>query len=138
MSGIEINDALAINEDVLEWSFSRSSGPGGQNVNKVNSKATLRWSMTEDFLPLAARRRFLKLAKRYVTDDGAIVIQSQEYRDRPRNMQACRSKLQALLVQSLVAPKRRIATKPSKAAKQRRLNDKKLNSQRKQSRNFSD
>lgn len=134
MGDIEINSTLTIPESDLEWGFSRSSGPGGQNVNKVNSKATLRWRMPNGFLSIAAHRRLVKLAKRYLTEDGSLVIQSQEHRDRPRNMQACRDKLQALVVKSLVVPKHRIATKPSKAARQRRLNDKKLQSKKKQSR----
>ena len=134
MSGIVVTEKLTIPEDQLEWSYSRSSGPGGQNVNKVNSKATLRWTPGEDTLSKAAWLRFSKLAKRYLTEDGQVVIQSQEYRDQPKNADACRTKLAELLRQALKPPTRRIKTKPSKAARQRRLTEKKKLSDKKRSR----
>ncbi|MFO0944208.1 MAG: alternative ribosome rescue aminoacyl-tRNA hydrolase ArfB [Pirellulales bacterium] len=134
MSDIFINPQLSIPAAQLTWTFSRSSGPGGQNVNKVNTKATLRWVPPQDFLPEAAWRRFLRKATRYVTEDGEIVIQSQENRDRAANIEACTQKLKDLIRLSLVAPKKRIATKPSKAAKARRLNEKKLRSDKKSGR----
>lgn len=134
MSDIFINERLSIPEGQLSWSFSRSSGPGGQNVNKVNSKATLRWIPPIDFLPEAAWKRFQRKAARYFTEEGEIVIQSQEHRDQASNIEACQKKLVDMIRESLVAPKRRIATKPSKAAKARRLNDKKAKSEKKSSR----
>lgn len=134
MSDIFINQQLSIPAAQLTWTFSRSSGPGGQNVNKVNTKATMRWMPAADFLPEAAWRRFLRKAARFVTEEGEIVIQSQEHRDRAANVEACEQKLKDLIRQSLIAPKKRIATKPSKASKARRLNEKKLRSDKKSGR----
>jgi ribosome-associated protein len=134
MAGIQINDLLEIPESQLRWSFSRSGGPGGQNVNKVNSKATLRWLPADDMLSPAAWNRFIRKARRYLTADGEIVIQSQLYRDQAKNIEDCREKLREMLVISLIAPKKRVATKPSKAARQRRLTEKRLTSAKKDSR----
>lgn len=134
MSGIPINASWTIPEEQLIWSFARSSGPGGQNVNKVNSKATLRWTPPTECLPPAAGKRFRRLAKRYLTTAGEVVIQSQEHRDQPQNMQACRDKLQALLLAALTPPKRRIATQPTRGSRQRRLADKQRRSDIKKSR----
>lgn len=138
MSGIQIDEQTMIPEEDLSWSFSRSSGPGGQNVNKVNTKATLRWQPPSGFLSEAAWRRFQSKAKRFLTLDGAVCIQSQEHRDRLQNMESCREKLRQMLVSSMKSPKKRVSTKPSKAARQRRLDEKKLNAKRKQLRNWAD
>ncbi len=138
MSDLVINENLFIPEDHLQWSFARSSGPGGQNVNKVNSKATLRWQLPEDFLPPAPMSRFRKLAQRYITTEGEVVIQSQQYRDQGQNTESCREKLKVLIVAALVQPKRRVATKPSRSAERRRLNDKKIQSDKKRTRQLKD
>ncbi len=135
---LRINDRLTLSEDELEWSFARSSGPGGQNVNKVNSKATLRWKGGKQRLPRPVWERFEGLAKRYITKDGIIVIQAQEHRDQERNMQACRSRLAVLLHQAFVVPKRRIKTKPTRSSQRRRLDNKRKQSQKKQSRRGGD
>lgn len=131
MRGIYINRRLTIPESELNWSFSRSSGPGGQNVNKVNSKATLRWKPDTEALPAAAWSRFRQMAKRYLTSEGEIVIQSQEHREQLQNMEACRERLQVLLRSALIVPKRRIKTKPSRASQRRRLEDKRRQSDKK-------
>lgn len=138
MSGLQLTRNLFIPESDLVWSFSRSSGPGGQNVNKVSSKATLRWTPPEGFLGPATLKVFARKAKRYMTTEGSVVIQSQEHRDRVQNVQACREKLQTLLISSLTPPKKRIPTKPSKAANQRRLLEKKQSSDKKRSRNWQE
>ena len=138
MSGIQLTRVLFIPESDLVWSFSRSGGPGGQNVNKVSSKATLRWTPPDGFLAPVAWRIFARKAKRYLTTEGQVVIQSQEHRDRPQNVQACRDKLQSLLNSSLTPPKKRIPTKRSKASNQRRLTDKKQSSDKKRSRNWQE
>lgn len=135
MPDLIINDKLEVPKEQLEWSFARSSGPGGQNVNKVNSKATLRW-IPADPPPLApaAWKRFCRSAKRYMTSDGHIVIQSQEHRDQPQNIESCQQKLRTLLSAALTPPKRRIATKPTKGSRQRRLDAKQQRSDKKKSR----
>ena len=138
MPDLYINQNLSIPDDQLQWSYARSSGPGGQNVNKVNSKATLRWLPPVDFIPPAPFNRFKRLAQRYITTEGEVVIQSQEYRDQAQNVNSCREKLKAMLVAALTPPKRRVATKPSKSAVRRRLDDKKLNSEKKRTRQSKD
>lgn len=135
---IVIAGVIRIAESDLQWSFSRSSGPGGQNVNKVNSKATLRWIPPTDFLQTPAGERFKQRAKRFLTVDGEFVVQSQQSRDRHQNMQACRLKLSRLLASAAVAPKRRVKTKPSAASKMRRLSDKRFNAAKKESRKSLD
>jgi ribosome-associated protein len=134
MSALVIKEGLVIPEDQLRWTFARSGGPGGQNVNKVSSKAVLRWQPPADFLSPAVWSRFRKLAARYLTDDGEVVIASDEYRDQPRNIERSREKLRALILTALVPPKRRIATKPTKSSRLRRLDDKRRASQKKSSR----
>ncbi len=131
MSDLVIKQDLIIPDDQLRWTYARSGGPGGQNVNKVNSKATLRWTPPADFMAPAAWNRFLKLAGRYLTESGEVVIASDEYRDQLRNIERSREKLRALILTALVPPKRRIATKPTKASRQRRLDEKRHTSQKK-------
>jgi ribosome-associated protein len=137
MSALVIKEGLVIPEDQLSWSYARSSGPGGQNVNKVNSKAVMRWQPKVDFLPPAVWARFRKLANRYFTEEGEVVITSDEYRDQFRNIERCQDKLRVLIMTALVPPKRRIATRPTKSSRMRRLNDKRLSSEKKQSRRSS-
>ncbi len=110
---------------MLTFSFAGSSGPGGQNVNKRATKCILRVSLPE--LPLRADQleRLAANGSRYLTDAGELVIPSDEHRTAPRNKAECLEKLRTLIAQSLVAPKKRMPTKPSKRAKQRRLDDKK-------------
>jgi ribosome-associated protein len=138
VSDLFIKENLSIPEDHLQWSFARSSGPGGQNVNKVNSKATLRWLPPIDFIPPAPFNRFRRLAQRYFTTEGEVVIQSQEYRDQAQNINSCREKLKLLLVAALTPPKRRVATKPTKSSKRRRLDDKRIQSDKKKTRQSKD
>lgn len=137
MPPIEIKEGLVIPEDQVRWSYARSSGPGGQNVNKVNSKAVLRWQPPMGFLPAAAWARFRKIANRYFTEEGEVVIASDEYRDQQRNIERSEHKLRVLLLTALVPPKRRIATKPTKASRRRRLDEKRHSSEKKQSRRSS-
>jgi ribosome-associated protein len=138
VSDLVINENLCIPEDHLQWSYARSSGPGGQNVNKVNSKATLRWTPPDGFLPPAPMNRFRKLAQRYITSEGEVVIQSQEFRDQLQNISNCREKLKDLITAALIQPKRRVATKPTKSSKRRRLDDKKIQSDKKKTRQSKD
>lgn len=134
MSDLRVNHQITIPEDDLHWSFARSSGPGGQNVNKVNSKATLRWRNAQQQLSPSAWKRFQALAKRYITSDGTVLIQSQEHRDQPHNIESCKTKLVTLIRSALVVPKRRVKTKPSKSSQRRRLENKRHQSEKKKSR----
>lgn len=132
-------NSLTIPDSELRLTFSRSSGPGGQNVNKVASKATLHFAVrTSASLPEDVRQRFLERFASRITKAGDVVIQSEEYRDQPKNIEACYDKLRAMVAAVLKPPKKRRATRPTKGSKVRRLNDKKSRSQVKEGRRFRD
>lgn len=119
----------------FEWSFARSSGPGGQNVNKVNSKAILRWRPVDSpSLPDDVRQRFLTRFGSKLTEAGDLVITSEEYRDQPKNIAASLEKLREMVRQVLVPLRKRKATKPSLGSKRRRLEGKQRQSEKKQGR----
>jgi ribosome-associated protein len=129
---MEITDALAIPDDELTWTFARSGGPGGQNVNKVASKAVLRWDLAANTsLPAHVRDRLRSAQRRRVTSAGELVIQGQRFRDQGRNVEDCRERLRQMVLEVLRPPKPRKPTKPSRASKQRRLTAKRQQSQRK-------
>jgi ribosome-associated protein len=135
MEDIIIHEHLSIPAAELEAYFARSSGPGGQNVNKLNTKATLCWKLTQSQVlsaPAAARLKALAASK--ITDDGILQITSQVHREQGRNLQACRDRLRALVIESLKPPTIRKPTRPTAGSNRRRLNDKKMSSERKQSR----
>jgi ribosome-associated protein len=134
---LEITPNLKIPEAELRLSFARSSGPGGQNVNKVSSKAVLHFDLlTSPSVPPDVRERFLAAYGSRVTNAGEIVIHSDEFRDQPRNIQACYDKLRAMIMAVLRPPKKRRATKPTRGSKVRRLNAKKNRSQVKEGRRY--
>jgi ribosome-associated protein len=109
----------------LEIRFVRSSGPGGQNVNKVNSKAVLRWEVgASRALSAGVRERFLERYAHRITREGEIVLSSDRYRDQGRNAADCVAKLQALVTAVATPPRTRKATRPTRAARERRLGDK--------------
>lgn len=133
---IVIDDRTAIPDEELEWSFARSGGPGGQNVNKVSSKAVLRWRATRSAVPVptpAWERMKSRFPSRF-TADGDVLVSSQEYRDRERNRRACEEKLAEMVRAALVEPTPRKKTKPSRVAKRRRVADKRRQSAKKQAR----
>lgn len=136
---IQVNEVLAIPDDELEWSFARSGGPGGQNVNKVSSKAVLRWKAAASAaaIPVAAWARLKSRFPSRFTVEGDVVISSQEYRDQERNKLACEEKLAEMIRAALIEPMPRKKLKPSKAAKRRRVADKRVQSAKKQSRKVS-
>ncbi|MCB0324477.1 MAG: aminoacyl-tRNA hydrolase [Bdellovibrionales bacterium] len=120
-----ISDAISIPESELEFTYSRSSGPGGQNVNKVNTKAQLRWNVAAtSALPDLVRARFLSKYATRISKDGVLLIQSSKFRDQKSNHAACVEKLTALVEAVLTPPKKRRRTKPSKAAVETRLQQK--------------
>jgi ribosome-associated protein len=134
-------DELAVTSTVripfseFEFTASRSSGPGGQNVNKVNSRIQLRWNpTTSPSIPPEVAERFIKLAGKRMTKDGSVLITGQEHRDAPKNKADCLERLAELLRAALVKPRVRKATKPSRGSKERRLKAKRQRSETKQSR----
>ncbi|CAN5622213.1 alternative ribosome rescue aminoacyl-tRNA hydrolase ArfB [soil metagenome] len=129
------DEPTPVPETELDWSYARAGGPGGQNVNKVSSKAILRWNMTaSDAVNTYVKTRVTKLFPSRVTDEGDVLIMSQEFRDQERNRQACLEKLSEMLRVAKIIEKPRVKTKPSKGSKQRRLTAKKIASQRKEQR----
>jgi len=130
-----VNSRLKIPLAEFQFTFARSSGPGGQNVNKVNTKALLRWPILESpSLPEPVRRRFLAKNARRVTTEGDVLIASQRFRDAGRNVADCLEKLRAMLAAAAVAPTPRRPTKPTRGSIRRRLDDKRKLSEKKQGR----
>jgi ribosome-associated protein len=125
---------LRIREEEIEWQFSRSGGPGGQNVNKVSSKATLRWAPKQHGLSPEMLQRLTVLGHHWVTAEGELLISSQRHRQQLMNMEDCRDKLRALLRAAAYRPKYRKKTNPTKGSKERRLQDKRQRSERKERR----
>ncbi len=132
---LEITPTLQIPDTEFTWTFARSGGPGGQNVNKVASKAVLRWDIAACMLvPEEVKIRLALQQKRFFTQDGGIFIMSQRYRDQERNREDCLEKLRVMILQAMVVPKTRKKTRPSRGSKRARLQDKKHRSAAKQNR----
>ena len=132
---LEVTPHLRIPEDEFAWSYVRAGGPGGQNVNKVASKAVLRFDLgASSALPPAARLHALTRLGSRLTRDGALVLSSDAYRDQPRNRAAVLERLRALLAEAVAVPKRRRPTRPSRAARERRLTEKRQHGERKRER----
>ena len=135
MADLYVNPRLTIAEKELTISAARSSGPGGQNVNKVNSKVTLRWNPRGSAsIPKDWCGRFVARHANRINRVGEVRLSSDRYRDQRRNLADVREKLVQMLLECQSPPKHRVSTRPTRGSQQRRLDSKRRHSQKKQSR----
>jgi ribosome-associated protein len=122
---LDINDRIHIPEEEFSWSFVRSGGPGGQNVNKVASKAVLRWNLAASpSVPDDVKSRLRERLPSRITNEGDLLITSQRYRDQERNRLDCLEKLREMVRAAAMPPRVRRKTKPTRGSRERRLADK--------------
>jgi len=130
-----VSEQIGIPDEELEWKFVRSSGPGGQNVNKVSSAVQLRFLLPRNTsLPGAVRGRLRRLAGRKLVDDGSILIAARSERSQEQNRRAALERLAELIRAALIEPKIRKKTRPTRASMERRIESKKRRGGTKRSR----
>ena len=125
---IQITDDIVLADREIEERFVRSSGPGGQNVNKVSTAVELRFDIAASSLPADIQQRLTVLSANRLTSDGVLLIDSREHRTQAQNRDAARARLAALIQLAVKPPKKRRPTRPKKAAKEKRLASKTLRS----------
>jgi ribosome-associated protein len=127
---IEVTPTIQIDEDEIQFDFVRSSGPGGQNVNKVSTSVQLRFNLLgSPSLGEEVKHRLIKLAGKRVTEEGVLIIEARQYRSQERNRQAALERLVRLIQQAAEPPKPRRKTQPTQASKLRRLESKRKRSE---------
>ena len=139
MGGLRVTDRITIPEDELRVAFARSGGPGGQNVNKVNSKVELRWTPATSIALGDADREYLMARLRSrLTNDGELLVTSERTRDQAKNRSDATAKLVAIVAAALFRPKKRRPTRPTRGSKERRIGEKKHRAEIKKSRRYDD
>lgn len=132
---LQISRSLALPDSELTERFLRADGPGGQHVNRTESAVELRFDVVASpSLPEVVRARLLARRDRRMTDEGVLVIQARRFREQARNRDDARERLVEIVRGALVAPKKRVATRPTRASKERRLAGKQQRSRIKQGR----
>ncbi len=131
---LKVNDDIIIYEEDISFEFSRSSGPGGQNVNKVESAVTLRFNISGSSLPDNIKSRLLGSGDKRINPEGKLLINARESRSQLQNKQLAINKLIEILRAAAIPEKKRFATRPSKAARERRIEIKKRRSETKKMR----
>lgn len=131
---IQVAPHICISAAELSFSFARSSGPGGQNVNKVNSKALLRWNFAGSQIPIDVKERFRKAFGSRLTKEGELLVTSDRFRDQARNHDDCLEKLREMLLTVAYPPKKRKKTKPTRSSQERRHSSKKKQGEKKRGR----
>src|ERR1700693_2568220 len=129
---MEITDTITVPDDELFFTFARSGGPGGQNVNKVASKAILHWNLARNTtLPPDVKNRLQAHEANRITTEGDVVIHGQRFRDQAKNIEDCRPRPRDMVLHAPPPPRPRRPTKPTKGSQKRRLADKRLQARRK-------
>lgn len=129
---LQVSPRLVLPDSEIRLSFVRSSGPGGQNVNKVNSKVQLTWNLeASPSVPGPIKARFRRAYRARINRAGELILTSQKHRQQSRNVDECREKLRTMLAAVEFPPKRRVVTKPTGSSKRRRLDNKKHRSSQK-------
>jgi ribosome-associated protein len=129
---IEITDDISIDEQELQWEFIRSSGPGGQNVNKVSTAVQLRFDVKQSpSLSVEVKKRLVRLAGRRMTREGELIIEARQYRYQERNRQDALKRLKELIRKAAQKPKIRHKTKPTLSSRMKRLETKRRQGEKK-------
>src|SRR6516225_6288835 len=132
---LTVSRSIALPETELTERFLRADGPGGQHVNRTESAVELRFDVANSpSLPEPLRARLLARRDRRLTDDGVLVIQARRFRDQGRNREDARERLAEIIRAAQHVPKKRVATKPTRASQERRIASKKKRAQHKQAR----
>jgi len=121
---IYIAPNIRLSDHEVEFNATLAQGPGGQNVNKVNTAIQLRFDINTSSLPREVKQRLLRMADTRISKEGVLVIKAKEERSQLRNKEEAFERLKAIIRQALVIPKKRIATRPKKSAVRKRLDSK--------------